>query len=57
VVHGVFVSCTLDKRPERHQNSVFFGFARDEHGSMAKQMREVEISTRNAIEPVADSLT
>lgn len=56
-VLGVLGSGPLDECPEGHQYRVLFGLASDERGTVAKQTREVEISTRNTIEPVADSLT
>lgn len=56
-VLGVLGSGPLDERPEGHQDSVLFGFASDEHGTVAKQARQVEISTRHTSAPLADSLT
>ena len=56
-VIGALSTSTFDECPEIRQNGVLFDLALDEHGTVAKQAPEVEISTCNAIEPVANSLT
>jgi len=57
VVLGALGSCAFDECPEVRQNGVLFDLAIDEHGTVTKQAPEIEISTCNAIEPVANSLT
>lgn len=56
-VLGALDSCTLDECPEGDEECVLFGLVRCDQTTMTKEACEIEISSCNADEPIANSLT
>jgi len=55
-VLGALSTRTLDECPEAHQGAVLSDFAGGDHGTVAKQVCEVEVSACNTLAPTANSL-